>query len=70
MKAEFLRIARPTLCLRNFIPKAKELLERIKQQVSKRGTTGTCLRKILAHPESFQHFCYFTSGPPKYFHRR
>ena len=30
----------------------QELLERVKQQSSKRGITGT----ILAHPESFQHF--------------
>ena len=30
----------------------QELLERMKQQGSKRDTTGT----ILAHPESFQHF--------------
>ena len=36
---------------------AKEILERMKQQGSKRGTTGTSLRKKkLAHPESFQHF--------------
>ena len=57
IKGEFLRIARSTLCLRDFIPKAKELLERMKQQGSKRGTTGTSLRNIiLTHPESLQHF--------------
>ena len=57
VKLEFLRIACSTLCLRDFIPKAKELLERMKQQATKRGTTGTSLRKIkLAHPETFQHF--------------
>ena len=33
IKGEFLRTARSTLCLREFITKAKELLERIKQQV-------------------------------------
>ena len=31
-------------------------IEHMKQQGSKRGTTGTSLRKmILAHPESFQY---------------
>ena len=36
-----------------FIPKAKELLERMKQQGSKRGINGTSLRRIiLANPES------------------
>ena len=57
-KGDFLRISFSTLSLRDFIPKAKELLERMKQQGFKRGTTGTTsLRKIiLAHPESFQHF--------------
>ena len=54
IKGEFLRIARSTLSLRDFIPKAKELLECMKQQGSKRGITGIPLRKIkLAHPESF-----------------
>ena len=67
IKDEFLRIVRSTLCFRDFIPKAKELLERMKQQGSKRGTTGTSLRKIiLTHPESF----HLMSGPPKYFLRR
>ena len=37
-----------------FIPKAKELLERMKQQGSKHGINGTSLRRIiLANPESF-----------------
>ena len=36
--------------------KAKELLELMKQQDSKRDTIGTSFAKILAHPESFQHF--------------
>ena len=57
IKCEFLRIARSNLYLRNFIPKAKELFERMKQHGSKHGTTGTSLRKIMiAHRESFQHF--------------
>ena len=51
IKDEFLRIARSSL---RFI--SKELLECIKQQCSKRSTTGTSLRKIiLPHPERYQH---------------
>lgn len=47
IKDEFFRIACSTLRLRSFIPKAQELLERMKQQSSKRGTTCTYLRKII-----------------------
>ena len=46
IKVEFLTISCSTLCLRGFISKAKELLEHIKQEDSKRGTAGTSLRKI------------------------
>ena len=46
IKSEFLRIAYSTLRLNDFISKVKELLEHIKQQGFKRGTTGTSLRKI------------------------
>ena len=53
----FLRIASSTLCLRDFMSKAKELLEYMKQKASKGGNTGTSLRKtILAYRESFQRF--------------
>ena len=53
-KGNFLRIVCLNLYLRDFIPKAKRLLECMKPQGSKPGTTGTSLRKIiLAHPESF-----------------
>ena len=45
IKDETLRLARSTLCLRDFIPKAKWLLKRMKQQGPKRGTTGTSLKK-------------------------
>ena len=45
MKGGFLRIDCSTLCLRNFIPKAKELLERMNQQGSKRGNTGLLLER-------------------------
>ena len=56
-KGEILKIARLTLCPRDFVLKARELFECMKQKGSKYGTTGTSLRKIiLAHPESFEHF--------------
>ena len=67
IKSEFLRIARSTLCFRDFIPKAKELLERMKQG-SKCDATGTSLKKIiLAHPESSQYYsnsCQHLLKPP------
>ena len=57
VKCEFLRIAFSTLWPRNFIPKAKDLVECMKQQGSKHGTTGFCDTKdakvIVAHPDSF-----------------
>ena len=57
IKGDFLRISCSTLCLRYFIPNAKQLLVLIKQQDSKRCTTGTSLKMtILAYPENFQHF--------------
>ena len=57
IKGQFLGTVCSIICLKDFMSKAKELLERIKQQCSKRGTTGTSLIKtILAHTESFQHF--------------
>ena len=57
IKGELLRIACLTLYLRDFMPKVKELLERMKQQGSKCGTAGTSLKEIiLAHPECFQYF--------------
>ena len=63
IKGQFLRTARSTICLRDFVPKAKKLLGRMKQQGSKPGTTGTSIRKIiLAHLESFQHFSISCQG--------
>ena len=57
VKGEFLRTVCSIPCLRDFKPKTKELLERMKQQSSKRRTRRTSLRKvILTHPESFQQF--------------
>ena len=56
LRTPFLQSTSGRLLL-DFIPKARELLERMKQQGSKRGITGTSLRKIiLAPPESFQQF--------------
>ena len=53
ISCEFLRILLSALP-QDLITKAKELLERMKQQGSKSGTNGTSLRKIkLSHPESF-----------------
>ena len=43
IKGEFLRIAGSTLCLRGFIDAGKELLERMKQQSSKRDPAGSSL---------------------------
>ena len=34
VKGDFLRIGCSTLCLRNFLPKSKELLKRMKKQTS------------------------------------
>ena len=47
IEGEFFRIFPLTVCLRDFLPMAKELLERLKQQSFTRGTTSTSLRKIF-----------------------
>ena len=58
IKNEFLRIARSTLCLRDFMPKTEVLFERMKQQGSKQKITKRFQGKILlAHPESLQNLC-------------
>ena len=57
LKGEFLRIARSTLYLKDFIPKANELLGRMKAQGAKNNlSTKSIKRIILKHPESFQQF--------------
>ena len=57
IKGNFLRIACSTLYLRDFIPKAKKLLESMKQQGCKHATKGISLQKIIIpHPKSFQNF--------------
>ena len=54
IKGEFLRIARSTLSLSRFTTEVKELLERMKQQGSKRSPTSSSIGKVeLGHPESF-----------------
>ena len=54
---EFLRIARSTLMIHDFIPKANELLVRMRKQGAVQQTTSRFLRKIITnHPESFQQF--------------
>ena len=54
---EFLRIARSTLKLLDFIPKAKELINRMKKQGAGTHTSQRFLRKIIIkHPESFSQF--------------
>ena len=57
IKGEFLRIARSTLFLEDFIPKCIELLSRMKMQGSKFAPTIKSLRKIITtHPHDFQQF--------------
>ena len=57
IKGECLRIARSTLCLRDSITKAKELLEQMKQQRFKKNN--------ISSSRDFPAFVYFMSGPPK-----
>ena len=60
---EFLRIGRSTLKLEDFIPKAKELIQRMKNQGAEIYRIKRALRKIiLAHPESFSQFSILTEN--------
>ena len=57
LKGEFLRIARSTLYLKDFVPKAKELLTRMNRQGATDNITYHSIIKIISnHPQSFQHF--------------
>ena len=57
MKGEFLRIARSTLFIQDFLPRAKELLRRMHSQGSRSAPTKHSLRKIIiSHKEDFQHY--------------
>lgn len=54
---EFLRIARSTLMLEDFLEKAKQLIERMKTQGAKRNMTYRNLQKIISsHEEDFSRF--------------
>ena len=54
---EFLRIARSTLLIRDFTPKAKELIERMKKQGAQTHVSQRFLRKVIVnHLESFNQF--------------
>ena len=60
---EFLRIARSTLLLQDFIPKAKDLLERMRKQGAQSRLTQRFLRKIIDnHPDCFNHFFLSTEN--------
>ena len=65
IKGEFLRIVCLTLCLRDSIPKTKELLGRMKQQSSKHGATNTfnIVRSNFSSSRKFPTRLYFMSGP-------
>ena len=54
---EFLRIARSTLRLTDFVPKAKELIDRMMKQGADFRVSHRFLRKIIvAHLENFNQF--------------
>ena len=54
---EFSRIARSTLKFEDFVPKAKELMERMRKQGAESSISQRFLRKIVEnHPESFSRF--------------
>ena len=54
---EFLRIARSTLRIHDFIPKAKELIERMMRQGAQIHFSKRSLRKVIInHSESFNQF--------------
>ena len=54
---EFLRIARSTLLLEDFLAKAKHLCQRMHKQGATLDTTRKSLQKIVSrHPEDFHRF--------------
>jgi len=62
LKGEFLRIARSTLQLDDFIPKASDLLIRMNKQGARNDITCRSLYKIISnHPKCFQHFSIMTN---------
>ena len=54
---EFLRIGRSTLRFEDFLPKAKELLDRMIAQGAKSSVSNKMILKIMSkHPEDFIQF--------------
>ena len=61
LKGEFLRIARSTLYLQDFIPKASELLTRMKKQGATNNVTCKSLKRIISkHTKCFEQFSILT----------
>ena len=57
MVGEFLCIARSTLLFTDFLPKARELIHRLKNQGAVQHTSTRHLRRIIQrHPDDFSHF--------------
>ena len=58
---EFLRIARSTLRIHDFIPKAKALIERMKKQGAQIRVLQRFLRKVIInHPDTFNQYTLST----------
>ena len=54
---EFLRIARSTMLLEDFLPKAKDLMKRMDSQGAESSISKRHLKKIInRHPANFQQF--------------
>ena len=54
---EFLRIARSTLRLPDFLPKAHDLITRMQNQGANQQTSSRFIRKLMInHPEDFKQF--------------
>ena len=57
MIGEFLRIARSTMLLDDFLPKTRGLIHRLNNQGAKQHVSIRHLRKIIQrHPDDFSHF--------------
>ena len=57
LKGEFLRIARATLRLQDFIPKAQELTKRMENQGATQRRTQRAITKLISnHPETFSKY--------------
>ena len=57
LKGEFLRIARATLRLQDFIPKAQELIKRMENQGATERRIQRAITKLISnHPETFSKY--------------